>query len=189
MVANHPFDGLEGLVLLALLRHVRPDVRLMANYLLRSVPEIRSAMFFGVPFGSIDAPARNRSSLRAAIRWLKQGGALGVFPAGEVAYLNMCRRRVVDPLWNNFVARLIKRGQASVVPIYFDGRNSNLFQLVGLVHPRLRTVMLPREILRKRDSRIHLCLGRPIPYAWLDGASNCEHTMAYLRMRTRNVLF
>lgn len=71
--ANHPFGGLEGLVLLALLRRVRPDVRVMANYLLHRIPDLRDTMFFVDPFARPESASRNVASLRASIRWLRRG--------------------------------------------------------------------------------------------------------------------
>ena len=184
VVANHPFGGLEGLVLLSLLSRVRPDARVMANYMLHRIPDLRQAMFFVDPFDRTQSPSRNIAALRSAIRWVCRGGALGVFPAGEVAHLSMRRRCVIDPPWSETVARLIRRSDATVVPVYFDGRNSDLFQLLGLVHPLLRTVMLPRELLRKRDSRVIVHIGSPVAHQRLHSLTCPSHMTAYLRMRT-----
>ncbi len=184
IVANHPFGGLEGLVMIAMLGRVRPDVRVLANYFLRRIPELRPAMFFVDPFGRADSAARNLQPLRAAARWLKQGGVLGVFPAGEVSHLTMRFRHVVDPPWNDVVARMAGMAKAAVVPVYFDGRNSDLFQLAGFVHPRLRTALLPRELLKKRDSRVQVQVGTAVPFERLAGFAKPQHMTAYLRMRT-----
>ena len=90
VVANHPFGMLDGAMLAVLLTRVRPDVKVMTNYLLRDVPELARHCIFVDPFqsdrgacsNSIDT---NRRALREALAWLRSGGMLAVFPAGEVS--------------------------------------------------------------------------------------------------------
>lgn len=196
VVANHPFGGLDGLILTALLQRVRPDVRLLTNHLLRCVPELHETCFFVNPFGGAEAAVRNRAATRAAIRWVCGGGVLGVFPAGEVSHRTLRRRWVTDPPWNPSIGRLVKLTQAAVLPVHFDGQNGRLFQLVGLLHPRLRTMMLPHELLRRRGQSVRVQIGRVIPPRRLarfvgargdgvaDSAEASKQVAEYLRLRT-----
>ncbi len=184
VVANHPFGGIEGLVLTALLRRVRPDVRLLANYMLSIVPELRGDLIYVDPFGGPDAPQRNMASMRAAVEWVKAGHVLGVFPSGEVSHLNLRQRNVADPDWSATIARLVRRTAAPVTPVFFDGRNSNLFQVVGMLHPRLRTVMLPRELLNKRHRTIPVRIGSVLPAERMARFDSQQELTAYLRVRT-----
>ena len=163
LVANHPFGGIEGLILCSLLRQVRPDYKVLANYLLSLIPELRDCFFFVDPFEGRAAMKKNMKTMRESLRWVEDGHMLGVFPAGEVSHLRLRNRAIVDPEWNTTVGRIVQRTQAPVVPLFFDGRNSNLFQLMGLIHPRLRTVMLPREMLKKRGGRVSMRVGGAIP--------------------------
>jgi len=193
-VANHPLGGLDGIILAALLQRVRPDVRLMANYLLGCMPEMHEACIFVDPFGGPAAADRNRGALRAAMRWVAAGGALGVFPAGEVSHFTLRRGALTDGPWDGSIAALVRRTRATVVPIYFHGRNGRLFQLAGLVHPRLRTAMLPREFLHCRGRTVRVEIGSPIPFArslrCTDGSEVESHRdkdarlTEYLRLRT-----
>jgi putative hemolysin len=107
----------------------------------------------------------NRRGLREALRWLENGGALGVFPAGEVAHLDMRRRGISDPPWNDTAARLALQTGASVLPVYFAGANGPLFQIAGLMHPRLRTALLPHELLNKRNRAVEMRIGHACPAA------------------------
>ncbi len=196
VVANHPFGGLDGLILAALLQRVRPDVRLLANSLLNCIPELSACCFFVDPFGGRSAAARNRTAMRSAARWVAGGGALGLFPAGEVSHFTLGRRCVSDPPWSDSLARLALRTRATVVPVFFDGRNSSLFQLAGLLHPRLRTVLLPRELLRLRGETVRVEVGGPITPQRLarlfaEGSSDgspprqaAAQITEYLRLRT-----
>ncbi|MCA9244985.1 MAG: lysophospholipid acyltransferase family protein, partial [Phycisphaerales bacterium] len=184
VVANHPFGGLEGMVLASVLRRARPDVKLLANYLLSRIPEMDETSIYVDPFGGADAQRRNMGSMKEALRWLKQGGALGVFPAGEVSSLSLRERRVVDPPWSESVARLAQRSGATVVPLFFEGRNSALFQLAGLAHPLLRTALLPRELLRLRRRTIPTRIGKPISPERIARFDDARELTAYLRLRT-----
>ncbi|MFG0317592.1 MAG: lysophospholipid acyltransferase family protein [Planctomycetota bacterium JB042] len=184
VVANHPFGGVEGMVLARLLGRVRPDVRLVVNRMLGRIPELRELFFLVDVFGGERAARENVAPLRRAMRWARDGGLLAFFPAGEVSHLHLRRRQVQDPAWNPNVARVARAAGATVVPVYFDGRNGGLFQMAGLVHPRLRTALLPRELLNKGRCRLEVRVGRPISPARLNRLATDDERIAYLRART-----
>lgn len=184
VVANHPFGGIEGLILCSLLREIRPDTKLLANELLAMIPDLRDSFFFVDAFESKAAIARNLGPTRRAMRWVKDGHLLGAFPAGEVSHLKLRKRAVIDPPWNSATARIIKKTGATVIPVFFDGYNSRLFQAAGLIHPRLRTVMLPTEMLRKRNATVTVRVGRPIKPERLARFDDPNNLNDYLRVRT-----
>lgn len=163
VVANHPFGMLEAAALNATLARVRPDVRILTNRLLAAVPELDSHIIPIDPFGGAEANRMNRRGLRDALRWLENGGALGIFPAGEVAHLDMRRRGITDPPWNDTAARLALQTGAPVLPVYFAGSNGPLFQIAGLMHPKLRTALLPHELLNKRNRDVEMRVGHACP--------------------------
>lgn len=182
LVANHPHGALDGIALAALLRQVRPDIRFLANSLLARVPEVAS-LFIGVdPFGGTKAEQRNRAPLRQAIRWVQEGGLLVVFPAGEVSHLQLNRRAVTDPDWHSAVARIITRTDVPVIPAFIPGRNGLLFQLAGLLHPRMRTALLARELLNKSGCRLHIRFGTPIQAKRIEGLAS-DQLLSLLRLR------
>jgi len=189
VVANHPFGGIEGLILARLLQSIRPDARLLANALLAHLPAMAPSCIFVDPLHGRGAHQANARGLAAAIRWVRGGGALGLFPGGEVASLQLTQRRVTDPPWHEHLGALLRRTGATVVPLYFSGRNSALFQIAGLLHERLRTVLLPRELFKKKGETIRVHVGRPIPPERLRavGGSGRAADLAladYLRGRT-----
>lgn len=184
VVSNHPFGGIEGLILCAILRRHRPDAKLLANHLLSMIPDLRDSFFFVDPFDTKESIKKNVASTRQAMRWVADGGLLGVFPAGEVSHLKLSKRSVIDPPWNPIVARIIKKTGAHAVPIFFDGRNSRLFQVAGVIHPRLRTAMLPTEMLRKRNATVTIRIGNPIPPTRMQRFEKPENLTDYLRVRT-----
>lgn len=184
VVANHPYGGIEGIALLALLLSIRPDVRLLANSILHRIPQLREHLIFVDPFGTSQSAQANVRGLKQAMRWVESGGLLAVFPAGEVSHMNLSTLHVADAEWSPTIARIVRRSGAPVVPVHFEGRNRALFQLAGLIHPRLRTVMLPRELLNKQGSSIRVRIGAMVPFGRLQGFTCDTAMMRYLKERT-----
>jgi len=184
VVSNHPFGGIDGMILASALSSVRRDIRILVNYFLEKVEALNPLFFTVDPFGHKGSASRNIGAIRKAVRWVKEGGMLVVLPAGEVSHLSLKRRRVEDPAWHDTVGRLAQLTEAPVVPVFFRGRNSILFQLAGLAHPRLRTAMLPRETLKKEGSHVGFKIGRPISYKTLSRFQDASTLTEYLRFRT-----
>jgi putative hemolysin len=184
VIANHPFGGLEGLILASILLGVRPDTKLMANYLLARIPQLRTIVFPVDPFERKESTLKNLKPLKDSITWLKADHVVVIFPAGAVSYLSLQERRVIDPKWYESVAKIVRKSGADVLPVFFTGANSTLFQIAGLLHAHLKTALLPRELLNKRNKKIIVRIGRPIPFRKLNTFTDDEKLMAYLRMRT-----
>jgi putative hemolysin len=184
VVANHPFGALDGLALLALMGRVRNDVRLLGNRWISRVPELRECLVPVDVFGtSATAVRRNSAALRSAIRWLGNGGCLGVFPAGEVAHQEAAEGRVIDSPWHETAAELAMRTGATVVPMFIAGHNSRLFRSAGRFHPLLRTAFLPRELWLKRGSTVQVSVAPPIVQTELASRSGAAARTALLRSR------
>jgi putative hemolysin len=162
VAANHPHGLLDGLALAWVLRRKRSDVRILTNYLLARIPELADLCFFVDPFDGGASAGRSQAGLRAAHLWLKQGGSLVVFPAGEVSHIETERSVHLDSEWRPTVGRLALATGARVLPAFIDGANSPLFYAAGRLHPLLRTLLLPRELLRKRHQPVRLRLGTPM---------------------------
>ncbi len=184
VVANHPFGGIEGIILASVLRSTRSDSKILANYILECIPELRDVFFFVDPFGGEDAARANLASMKKAIQWLRDEHMLGIFPAGEVAHFSISKRKVVESEWSQSIAGIIRKTESPVLPIYFDGFNGPLFQLMGLIHPRLRTAFLPRELLNKKDRDIDICIGKVITFNKLSAFESDKEMVSYLRQRT-----
>lgn len=185
VVANHPYGMVEGLLLVKLLRQVRPDIRIMANYMLGMIPEMREHIIQVDPFGKSCSTRSNISGLKQSMRWLKDGGVLGVFPAGEVASLNLGKRMVADSKWSPMVAGIARKTGCAVLPVFFDGRHSALFQTLGMVHPGLRTMLLPHENLKVASGRaVGVHIGSVIPPEKLSTFASDEDAVDYMRFRT-----
>ena len=162
VAANHPHGMVDGLILMTALRRARSDFRVLTNQLLSRIPELHDGCLFVDPFDGPGAEARSRAGLRAAHLWLRRGGALIVFPAGEVAPVRHGDGRRADSPWKPTMSRLAVANGASVIPAFIHGGNSRTFYAAGRIHPALRTVLLPRELLKKRGATIAVRLGEPL---------------------------
>jgi putative hemolysin len=184
VMANHPFGVLDGAILGALLERVRPDVKIMTNVLLAGIPELQERCIFVDPFGQRGSAALNRRALKQALAWLREGGMLAVFPAGEVSHILLRRMEIADPEWSSTVVRLIRLTGAASVPLFFEGRNSIAFQTVGLLHPVLRTAWLLNEFLQQTHKRVEVRVGTAISAEAVSHAGNDREATGYLRWRT-----
>ncbi|MGA9510854.1 MAG: GNAT family N-acyltransferase [Candidatus Sulfotelmatobacter sp.] len=189
VVANHPFGVLDGAMLAALLMRVRPDVKVLTNYLLRDVPELARHCIFVNPFHSDralhpESIETNRRAVRESLAWLRSGGMLAVFPAGEVSHWQTQQGEITDPLWNDTAVRLIRRTGATALPVYFCGRNSVSFHLFGVIHPRLRTAFLLQEFLQHEGRAVEVRVGSEIPPDSVASIADDREAIEYLRWRT-----
>ena len=180
VVANHPFGAHDALLMSALLKQKRNDYKIMANGFFSAIEEMRDRMILVNAFDKNNSA--NSAPLRESVRHLKNGGVLGIFPSGTVSHLSLKKRRITDPEWSETLAGLVQMTGATVVPVHFSGRNSLPFNVAGLIHPMLRTALLPRELLKKKgEIKVHI--GRPISGAYLSSLENRKHMTDYIRMR------
>ncbi|MGA8270624.1 MAG: GNAT family N-acyltransferase, partial [Candidatus Sulfotelmatobacter sp.] len=189
VVANHPSGMLDGVALTALLTRVRPDVKVMTNYLLRDVPELAQYCIFVDPFDGNGvaqslSSSVNRRAFREALDWLLRGGMLAVFPAGEISQWQLSLGQNSDPAWNDTAVRLIRRTQAAALPIYFCGRSGMSIQVFGKVHPRLKTAFLLQEFLQQKGRTVEVRVGSEISAESVTGIAYDREALEYLRWRT-----
>ncbi len=184
IVANHPLGGVEGIVLASLLSRVRKDVKVLANELLKRIPEL-DELFIGVDvFGGEKAKQTNRRAIGQANQHLEQGGVLILFPAGEVSAYQNGEKKITDKEWSRSVAKFVKHAEATTVPIYINGMNSKLFYQAGRVHPLLRTAMLGRELLNKKGKTISVSIGSAIPFSEVKEFDSDKEITQYFRLNT-----
>ncbi len=162
-VSNHPYGGIDGLLLIDAIAKRRPDFKVMANFLLRRIEPIGDYILPLNPFERQKDPGSDMQGIKEATDHLKAGSPLGIFPAGEVSTYNDEWTNVTDRQWQNSVIKFIKNAGMPVVPVYFQGNNSRIFNLLGMIHPVLRTIRLPSELLNKKNKVIRIRIGNPIP--------------------------
>jgi putative hemolysin len=184
-IANHPYGVLDGIVLTWLARQARPEVKVLANHVLCQAPD---ALHHLLPIdfsGTREATRTNVGSRAEAQRMLKAGGAVGIFPAGSVAASEKpLIGHAVDSVWHPFTAKLIISAGATVVPIYFAGQNSRLFQLASHLSYTLRLSLFFWETARRIGSELDVAIGDPIPFAEFAGQTDRAALVRMLRQRT-----
>ncbi len=182
LVANHPFGLLEGAILLDVLSKIRPDVKLLANSVMAALPELGDSLIMVNPFGN--AANANRRGVRQVLEFLGNGGLLITFPAGEVSHLDLKQRAITDPEWNQNIARFIRHSGAKALPAFIPGANSMAFQLMGMVHPHLRTARLLHEFVNKESCSVEIRFGNPVGAENLRTLGSDAQITRYLRCRS-----
>jgi putative hemolysin len=182
-IANHPYGGIEGMVLLKLLCMVRPDAKLMANFILKKIPNLADYFVAVNPFENVEHSS-SISGLKTTLELLKSGTPMGIFPAGEVSTYKVEQKQITDRTWQPVVGKIIAKAKVPVVPIYFHGNNGLLFNLLSLIHPTLRTAKLPSELFNKHGHTIKLRIGKPINVTDIPDYNNPVKLLNFLRSRT-----
>lgn len=182
-IANHPYGGIEGMVLLKILLTARPDAKLMANFLLKKIPNLSDYFIAVNPFENVDHSS-SISGLKNTLSLLADGTPIGIFPAGEVSTYKIDKQEVTDRLWHPVVGKIIAKAKVPVVPVYFHGNNGLLFNLLSLIHPALRTAKLPSELFNKQGHTIRLRIGKPIPADDIAEYNNNAQLLNFLRAKT-----
>lgn len=182
VVANHPFGGIDGILLIKILAEIRPDIKVMANFILKKIEPISNYFLAVNPFET-RPDIKSTTGLKQAIKHLKDGGCLAIFPAGEVASFQK-GFHITDKKWSPSILRFIKKAEVPVIPLYFQGINSLFFYLLGKVHPLLRTIKLPSELFNKQNKEIKISIGHPISVKEQNQFEEIEHYGRYLRANT-----
>ena len=182
VVANHPFGGIDGLALGSLLSKTRPDFKLLVNQELGVFNAMTPWLFQVDILGGESAKSKNLKSMVECSRFLRDGKCLGIFPAGEVSSLHLPTRKIIDPSWSDHPASLARRNNATVLPVCFKGKNGWLFQTLGLIHPRFRTLLLARELVNKRGKDLKMRIGEPISPQKICSFQNVSDATDYLRV-------
>lgn len=182
-VANHPYGAIDGLALVKTLGKARPDLKVMANFLLTQLEPLKDR-FIGVnPFETLTTRS-SFQGMRQAMEHVKAGGALAVFPSGEVSSWRNELKAIADPRWKTPVVKLAQHMQVPIVPVWFDGTNSMVFHMLGMINPSLRTLALPNEMMRMRGKSVRMRIGKPISEKDIAAFPSIEQLARFLRART-----
>lgn len=182
-ISNHPFGGLEGIILIHLLLAKRPDYKVMANYILHKFEPLKEKIIAVNPFEDIKSRS-SFSGIKECKLHLEAGNSLGLFPAGEVATFDINKGTIMDREWQPVSMKMIKKANVPVVPIFFQGSNGFMFQLLSAIHPLLRTARLPIELFNKKNQTLHIRIGYPISVKEQGDFKDLAQYTRYLRART-----
>lgn len=184
LIANHPFGGAEAIITLKLIKEIRPDFKYMANFMLDQIEPLKPYFIAVNPFETMKNLRSNITGLKLASKHIEEGKALGIFPAGEVSTYQKAEHKIADKEWPRSIMKFIKSQKVVIVPMFFEGQNSRFFHFLGKIHPLLRTIKLPSELLNKRKNIVNIKIGFPISVEKQDEIKNIECFSKYLRENT-----
>jgi len=185
LISNHPYGILDGLMMGYILSVVRGDFRILAHRVFQKSEDLNRII---LPISFDDSKAalqENLETRKDALWYLKQGGAIGVFPGGTVSTAPKPFGQPIDPQWRNFTAKMVTKSDAKVVPVYFDGRNSRLFQVASHLHSTLRLALLIKEFKARVDEPVQVVIGEVIDRARIEKhRHDPKRMMDFLREET-----
>jgi putative hemolysin len=184
VVSNHPFGGIDGMIAVSVLSKIRPDIKVLTNFILSQIPNMKEQF---LPVNPFTDKANLRSSfkgIKGAEQHLAGGGVLVLFPAGEVSSNDNEEGVIKDIEWQPSIIKMIKRSNVPVLPVYFHGTNSAYFHFLGKISPKLRTLRLPGELNNKKGKTIHFRVGSVVPVDEIADYKDNKILGAYLRSRT-----
>lgn len=185
VVCNHPHGMIDGVVLARLLINRRTDFKILTRALLQGVEQAdKNTLPVAFPHEK-NAVRDNIAMRKQAIQNLKEGGCIALFPAGTVATSKTFFGPVTEPEWMPFLAKMVRQSKARVLPIYFPGTNSRIFQIANKIHPLLRQSLLMYEIRKSFDKPQSPIIGDVIEREELEPfIKDGDKLMTYLRERT-----
>lgn len=181
VVSNHPFGAVDALILLDNLLPVRADLKVLVDHDTPAFQSLEPVLVRGTS---------RAGSMRAAREHLATGGALLVFPAGEVSGFSRDLRTVADGRWASAAAWLQRESGAGVLPAYIDGFALDLVRLFEAVHPGLRRLPLPHKppramrSLRSNQRAVRLRFGGVIRAKDVEAFESLEQITRFLRAKT-----
>lgn len=183
LVSNHPLGAIDGILMTKILSELRPDFKIMGNFLLEKIKPMEPYVISVNPFETRKEAYSSSSGMRETLKHLQDGGCIGIFPAGEVSNRNNEFNEIRDKEWGKPILKLIKKAKVPVVPMYFHTKNSRLFYQVSKLHPDLQTLMLPSEMMKKRDHPIRIRIGKPVSVKMMEEEETIEELGTFLQSK------
>ena len=182
-VSNHPLGGIDGILLLKLVREQREDFKIIANFLLQRIQPLEPYILPVNPFENHREIKSSIAGFKKSLQHLKNGHPLGLFPAGEASTRKQ-GKLIVDKPWEPAVMKLIQRADVPVVPIYFHAKNSPLFYRLSKLSDTFRTAKLPSELLTQKNRVIKIRIGKPISVKEQKEHATLESFSNFIRRKT-----
>ena len=187
IIANHPFGVIDGVALCAMVSEVRDDYRIITHRVLRQAPAVMDNIL-PIDFDEDEKALRNNLQTRKdAVSHLKDGGAVIIFPAGAISLAPRLVDKAIDADWKNFVAKMASVPDTTILPFYFEGKNSFLFQFARRISQTLGYSLMFREIKRRMGSNLPVIMRKAISSNELNQFDDRGKLTDYLRRATYGV--
>lgn len=187
-ISNHPYGHIDGVILVDMFGHLRPDFRVMVNRFLGRLETLENNFICVTPTGSVrTAPDKDSiQGIKETVAHVRSGHPLGIFPAGAVSDLSMRDRCIRDREWQEPILRLIKKLNVPIVPVHFLDRNSDFYYMLGLIDWKVRLLKLLSEVFNKRGKRTRIAIGNIITPEQQEGFSDTTEFGEFLRNKVYN---
>lgn len=161
-ISNHPYGGLDGIMLIDLIGHLRPDFKVIVNEFLSRIESLIPCLICVNPKLDKDHTITplNLRGVREVMHHLHEGAPAGIFPSGAVSDLHARNGRIYDREWQPSILKIIRKARVPIVPIRFFDRNSLYYYLLGWISWQIRVLRLPAEILNKAESTHRIGIGK-----------------------------
>lgn len=183
VVSNHPLGALDGILMTKIFTEIRPDFKIMGNFLLTKIKPMEPFVIAVNPFESRKELHSSANGMRETLKHLENGGCVGIFPAGEVSNKNNEYGEILDRTWEKTAIKLIKKANVPVIPMYFHAKNSALFYRVSKIHANLQTLLLPSEMMNEREKPIRIRIGKVISIKTIAEQESIEELGEYLKRK------
>ena len=183
LVSNHPLGAIDGILMAKILTEIRPDFKVMGNFLLEKIKPMEPFVISVNPFENRKNLRNSATGMRETLKHLENGGCVGIFPAGEVSNKNNEFNEILDKAWEKPALKLIKMAKVPVIPMYFHAKNSAMFYHLAKLHPDLQTLLLPSEMMAKREKPIRIRIGKQVSLKALEEHDNIEEMGEFLQKK------
>ncbi len=183
-VSNHPYRGIDSMLLFKIISQKRDDFRIMASFLLHQIAPLNEIIIPVSTFETTENLKSSYSGIKEGINHLKNGHPLGMFPVGETSSQIEVSKVILDKEWQPAAIKFIKNAGVPVIPVYFHGTKSRLSHIVGKIHPLLRTIKLPAELTQKKNRTVMMRIGSPITIKEQMEFESVFQLGQYIRART-----
>jgi 1-acyl-sn-glycerol-3-phosphate acyltransferase len=173
-ISNHPCGHIDGIALIDLFGHIRPEYKVMVNEMLARIHNLNGSFIKVTPTGNTKsaATASSLGGVREALQHLKNGNPIGFFPSGAVSDFTLKTMKTEDRQWQEPLIRMIRKARVPIIPVRFYDGNSPFYYSLGLIDWRVRLLRLPSEVFNKKDKPFRIGIGKPIPVSRQDEFGN-----------------
>jgi len=182
-VSNHPYRGIDSMLLFKIIYQKRKDFKIMANFLLQNIEPLKNII---IPINTFEKSKYSKSSfsgIKEAIKHVREGHCIGIFPAGEESGHYEVSKIILDKEWQKPALKFIKNAGVPVIPLYFHGTNTRWLHILGKINPILRSAKLPSELFSKKNRTIKIRIGTPVTVKEQSDFKDTSQFGRYLRAR------
>ncbi len=163
-ISNHPYGHIDGVMLVDLFGHTRPDFKVMVNKFLGRIEPLSGNFICVSPTGTerTDPAKDSIQGIKESVVHIRNGHPIGIFPSGAVSDLSIKDWDIRDREWQDPAIKFIHKMNIPIVPVHFIDRNSWFYYFLGLIHWKIRLLRLPAEVFNKKGRRTRISIGATI---------------------------